>query len=163
MAKKATPAVSRCGVILAVNISERKGQKKHDVGRCRLLRDFGIDGDAHAGTPTRQVSLLSQASVDKMTALGLKVGYGDFAENFTIARLIVHELPVGTLLKIGATAVLRITRIGKECHARCEIYRLVGDCIMPREGVFADVLTEGEVRVGDEVTVVDAASDTERA
>jgi len=75
----------------------------------------------------------------------------------------VHELPVGTLLKIGATAVLRITRIGKECHARCEIYRLVGDCIMPREGVFADVLTEGEVRVGDEVTVVDAASDTERA
>jgi len=157
-----TKAAGR-GVILAVNISDRKGQKKHDVGKCLLLRDFGIAGDAHAGTPTRQVSLLSQGSVDTMTAMGLKVGYGDFAENFTVAGLTLHELPVGTLLKIGATALLRITRIGKECHARCEIYRLVGDCIMPREGVFAEVLAEGEVRTGDEVRIVDAAPDAERA
>ncbi len=162
MATKTTATGIGRGVILSVNISDKKGQKKHDVGQCRLLRDFCIDGDAHAGTPTRQVSLLSKASVDKMTALGLTVGYGDFAENFTIAGLTVHELPIGTLLKVGATAVLRITRIGKECHARCEIYRLVWDCIMPREGVFAEVLAEGEVRTGDEVTIL-AADDAERA
>ncbi len=162
METKTTAASIGHGVILAVNISDKKGRKKHDVGQCRLLRDFGIAGDAHAGTPSRQVSLLSQSSVDKMTALGLKVGYGDFAENFTIAGLIVHKLPVGTLLKVGATAVLRITKIGKECHAHCEIYRLAGDCIMPREGVFAEVLAEGEVRTGDGVTIL-AADDAERA
>jgi MOSC domain-containing protein YiiM len=142
------------GKIISVNVSEGKGEKKHNVGTCRLLKDKGLTGDAHAGFMHRQVSLLARESIDKIRAKGLDVKAGDFAENLTTEGIILHELPVGTSLKTTGGVLLRVTQIGKECHARCNIFQTVGDCVMPREGVFAEVLTEGDVSVGDELEVV---------
>jgi len=141
------------GRVLAVNISEEKGTKKTNVQSCDLLKDFGLKGDAHAGPWHRQISLLANESVERMKAKGLNVGYGDFAENITTEGIDLVSLPVGTYLRIGNSAVLRITQIGKECHQRCAIYYQAGDCVMPREGVFAEVVREGEVKVGDEIIV----------
>jgi MOSC domain-containing protein YiiM len=142
------------GKIISVNVSEGKGEKKHNVGTCRLLKDKGLTGDAHAGFMHRQVSLLARESIDKIRAKGLDVKAGDFAENLTTEGIILHELPVGTSLKTTGGVLLRVTQIGKECHARCNIFQTVGDCVMPREGIFAEVLTEGDVSVGDELEVI---------
>jgi len=142
------------GTILAVCISKDKGTRKTNVGRGELVVEHGLRGDAHAGPWHRQVSLLAQESVEKMRAKGLDVGPGDFAENLLIAGLPVPQLPVGTRLRVGAEALLEITQIGKKCHAGCAIYQLIGECIMPREGVFARVLRGGLVQVGDPVVVV---------
>ncbi len=142
------------GKIISVNISEAKGEKKQNVGTCHLLKDKGLAGDAHAGFMHRQVSLLARESVEKIRAKGLDVYYGDFAENLTTEGVILHELPVGTTLRTGRGVVLRVTQIGKECHTRCAIFQAVGDCVMPREGIFAEVLTDGEVSVGDEFEVL---------
>ncbi len=141
------------GKILSVNISERKGEKKYNITSCRLLKDTGLEHDAHAGMKTRQVSLLAEESVRKIREKGLDVQYGDFAENLTTEGITLHQLPIGTLLKIGETVMLRVTQIGKECHTRCNIFYQVGDCVMPREGIFAEVLTEGDVAVGDTIEV----------
>ena len=141
------------GKVLAVNISDEKGTKKTNVQKCSLLKDFGLKGDAHAGPWHRQVSLLANESIEKMRAMGLKVGYGDFAENITTEGVDLVHLAIGTEIRIGNSILLRVTQIGKECHERCAIYYQAGDCVMPREGIFAEVLNEGEVKVGDEITI----------
>lgn len=139
--------------------SDRKGVRKTDIGEGALKEGFGLEGDAHGGDWHRQVSLLSVSSIDKMRGRGLDVGYGDFAENLTIEGLDVWSLPVGARLEAGE-ALLEVTQIGKECHAGCAIFRQVGECIMPREGVFARVVRGGRVRRGDPVRVVgDAGRD----
>ena len=141
------------GKVLAVNTSEEKGTKKTNIQSCALLKDFGLEGDAHAGPWHRQVSLLANESVEKMKAMGLKVGYGDFAENVTTEGIDLVHLPIGTEIHIGDAVLLRVTQIGKECHERCAIYYQAGDCVMPKEGIFAEVLNEGEVKVGDEIII----------
>ncbi len=141
------------GKVLSVNISENKGTKKTNVHSCALLKDFGLKGDAHAGPWHRQVSLLANESIEKMRAKGLNVGYGDFAENITTKGVDLVHLPIGTEIRIGNSALLRVTQIGKECHTRCAIYYQAGDCVMPKEGIFAEVVNEGEVKVGDKIII----------
>ena len=141
--------------IIAVCKSEKKGTKKKDVGEGLLKADFGLVGDAHADCCThRQVSLLAVESIDKMRALGLDVNPGDFAENLTTEEIDLISLPIGTRLSVGEHIVLEVTQIGKECHTGCAIYRQVGKCIMPEEGVFAKVIRGGPVRVQDQIKVV---------
>jgi MOSC domain-containing protein YiiM len=141
------------GKVVAVNISEKKGTRKKNIWSCAIMKDFGLKDDAHGGPWHRQVSLLANESIEKMKALGLKVGYGDFAENLTTEGVDLVHLPVGTSIQIGDAVTLRVTQIGKECHQRCAIYYQAGDCVMPREGIFAEVLTEGNVAVGDEIVI----------
>ena len=148
------------GKVVAVCVSESKGMKKRDVGRGLLVTDHGIEGDGHAGPGDRQVSLLSLESIGKMRAAGLDVGPGDFAENLAVEGLDLCSLPIGTRLLVGADAELEITKIGKVCHKRCAIYFQAGDCVMPREGIFAIVRKGGSVATGDAVEVV--ASGDER-
>ncbi len=145
----------RKGKVLAVNISEKKGTRKTNVRSCRVLKDFGLKDDAHGGPWHRQVSLLANESIQKMRAMGLDVGYGDFAENITTEGVDLVHLPIGTIIRIGKQVILRVTQIGKECHERCAIYYQAGDCVMPREGIFAEVLKDGEAKVGDEILIED--------
>lgn len=141
--------------VIAVCKSEKKGTRKKDVGEGLLRADFGLVGDAHADYCThRQVSLLAIESIDKMRALGLKVKPGDFAENLTTEEIDLVSLPVGTRISVGAQIVLEVTQIGKECHNKCAIYRKVGRCVMPEEGVFAKVIEGGHVSAGDQIKVV---------
>lgn len=139
--------------VLAVCISEKKGTVKHPVDEIRLKKEHGIIGDAHAGNWHRQVSLLSDESVAKMREKFPDIPVGAFAENILTEGLVLYELPVGTKLKVGET-LLEVTQIGKECHADCAIRQQVGDCVMPREGIFAIVLEEGAVKAGDEIEVL---------
>ena len=139
--------------IIAVCTSLEKGEKKTNAGKGLLLKGQGLENDAHAGFAHRQVSLLAEESIAKMTTKGLDVKAGDFAENLTTRGIDLVKLPLGTRLKVGKNAVLRVTQIGKECHTRCAIYQQAGDCIMPREGIFAEVLLDGEVNNGDTITV----------
>ena len=139
------------GKVVAVCISSSKGERKTPVAAVELREEHGIVGDAHAGPWHRQVSLLARESIDKMRALGLDVTTGDFAENLTTEGVDLLALPIGTRLSVGA-AELEVTQIGKECHTRCAIYHQAGDCVMPKEGIFARVLRGGIVRPGDEVT-----------
>jgi MOSC domain-containing protein YiiM len=141
------------GRVLAVNISDEKGTKKTNVQSCALLKDFGLKGDAHAGPWHRQVSLLANESIEKMRAKGLNVGFGDFAENITTEGIDLVHLPIGTEIHFGNSVIMRVTQIGKECHERCAIYYQAGDCVMPKEGIFAEVVREGEVKVGDEIVI----------
>ncbi|MFA4915131.1 MAG: MOSC domain-containing protein [Syntrophales bacterium] len=142
------------GKILSVNISKEKCEKKKNIGTCQFVRDMGIANDAHAGPGIRQISFLSRDSIEKIRAKGLDVGYGDFAENITTEGIVLHLLPVGTKLKISGKVLVKVTQIGKECHERCNIFRQVGDCVMPREGIFVEVLTGGEVKIGDSIEVL---------
>ncbi len=139
--------------VIAVCTSEKKGERKVPVARVLFKKDHGLADDAHAGPWHRQVSLLAMESIDKMTALGLKVGPGDFAENLTTVGIELPGLPIGSRLAVGS-ALLEITQIGKECHQRCAIYYQAGDCVMPKEGVFARVIQEGEARAGDAIRLV---------
>ncbi len=141
------------GKILGVNISQGKGTKKRNARRCELLKDYGLKGDAHGGQWHRQVSLLANESIEKMRQKGLKAAYGDFAENITTEGIDLMSLPIATTLRIGREAILRMTQKGKECHDRCAIYYQMGDCVMPREGVFAEVLHSGQIAVGDSIEV----------
>jgi MOSC domain-containing protein YiiM len=145
------------GQIVAISVSQSKGIKKSNVPECKLLEDQGLDGDAHAGHWHRQVSLLAMESINKIRGKGLDVSPGDFAENITTSGLKIWELPVGTRLAAGNEALLEVTQIGKECHDRCAIYHQVGDCVMPREGVFTRVLRGGYVRPGDKIRVLPQA------
>ena len=148
---------AQSAVIKAVCISEKKGQQKHPVACIRLRPGHGIDGDAHAGNWHRQVSLLSQESVDRLQEkISIPLLPGAFAENILCEGIELNKLPVGTRLCVG-TALCEVTQIGKECHADCAIRRQAGDCVMPREGIFAIVLTEGEAKAGDLVTVAEKA------
>ena len=140
--------------IVAVCTSKAKGERKKDVGQGTLEEGFGLTGDAHGGDWHRQVSLLAMESIEKMRAAGLDVGPGDFAENLTTQGVDLYSLPIGTKLRVGDGALLEITQIGKECHDRCAIYHQAGDCVMPREGVFATVVKGGDVKSGDPVVVL---------
>lgn len=140
--------------IVAVCISKAKGERKTDVGHAELKEGFGLVGDAHGGDWHRQVSLLAIESIDKMRALGLDVGPGDFAENLTTQGVNLYSLPVGTRLRVGDSVLLEMTQIGKECHDRCAIYHQAGDCVMPREGVFATVIHGGTVKTGDSLEIL---------
>jgi MOSC domain-containing protein YiiM len=139
--------------VLAVCISENKGERKKPVEAVELRENHGIVGDAHAGDWHRQVSLLAQESIDKMRALGLDVNAGDFAENLTTCGIDLVSLPVGTRLQVGET-LLEVTQIGKECHTRCAIFYQAGDCVMPKEGIFVKVITGGVIRPGDGIEIV---------
>ena len=139
--------------ITSINISPKKGTFKQPVNQAELRVDYGIVGDAHAGNWHRQISLLAQESIDKMTALGLNdLVPGKFAENITTQGIELFTLPIGTRLRLGECLV-EVTQIGKECHQHCEIFKKVGQCIMPHEGIFVKVLTPGVVRVGDAIEV----------
>jgi len=140
------------GRIVAVCTSKNKGERKTNIGAANLLPGLGLEGDAHAGFAHRQVSLLALESIEKMRQMGLTVGPGDFAENITTTGLDLPALPIGTRLRIGET-VLEVSQIGKECHTRCAIYHQAGDCVMPKEGIFAIVLHGGPVSVGDKIEV----------
>ena len=139
------------GQIRAISISTKKGMKKTNVPEAELKVDFGIVGDAHAGNWHRQISLLAIESIDKMVAMGAKVYPGDFAENITTDGIELPKLPIGSMLKIGGGIELEVTQIGKECHSRCEIFKQIGDCIMPREGIFAKVIKAGTIKNGDSI------------
>ncbi len=142
------------GEVLAVCTSLNKGERKKDVKSASLIENFGFRGDAHGGDWHRQVSLLAIESIDKMRAAGLDVGPGDFAENLTTRGLDLCHLPVGTRFRVGQNALLELTQIGKICHERCAIYYQAGDCVMPKEGIFAKVLKGGEVSTGDVIEIV---------
>jgi MOSC domain-containing protein YiiM len=138
--------------VISVNVADQKGVPKVPQEQIDLVREHGVAGDGHAGPWHRQVSLLALESVEKMRAKGLDVHPGDFGENVTTEGVIVYELPVGTRLRAGGT-LLEVTQIGKVCHDRCAIYYRAGDCVMPREGIFARVLEGGALRPGDVITV----------
>ena len=142
------------GRIKAISVSEQKGTRKVNVPEAQLRADFGIVGDAHAGKWHRQVSLLGVESIDKMVARGARVSPGDFAENITTEGIDLLDLSVGSKLKLGESAELEITQFGKECHDKCEIFEQVGDCIMPREGIFAKVTKAGQISAGDVIEVM---------
>ena len=141
--------------VVAINISEKKKTPKKSISEGKLIKDFGFEGDAHAGKWHRQVSLLAKESIEK--AQGMRTDglcHGMFAENITTEGIELYTLPVGTKLKIGNEAVIEVTQIGKECHDGCAIRELVGQCIMPREGIFGIVLEGGTVKENDEITVL---------
>lgn len=142
------------GRVIAVNISEKKGQIKKPVEKINLVKDFGLEGDAHGGKWHRQVSLLARESIEKMQALGIEgLCTGKFAENITTEGIALHTKGVGTSIKVGE-AVLEISQIGKECHYGCEIFKKIGKCIMPTEGIFAKVVEGGTVKAGDGIEVL---------
>lgn len=139
--------------IVSIAISRRKGTRKMPVAETRLIEDYGLEGDAHAGKWHRQVSFLAAESIAGARASGLEVTFGDFAENIATTGVDWKNLPLGTRVRLGPTARVEITQIGKECHKKCAIYYQAGDCIMPREGVFARVLEGGKIRSGDAVAI----------
>ncbi|WKY48647.1 MOSC domain-containing protein [Eubacteriaceae bacterium ES3] len=142
------------GKVIAINISEKKGEMKKPIDEGVFVVNHGIEGDAHAGDWHRQVSLLAQESIDKMIALGADgLVPGNFAENITTEGICLYELPVGTKLKIGQT-LQEVTQIGKKCHSGCEISKKVGDCVMPREGIFTVVLEGGIIKPGDTIEIL---------
>jgi MOSC domain-containing protein YiiM len=140
--------------VISVNISRKKGTRKVPAASLTLIENFGAKGDAHASSLWhRQVSLLAIESIEKVRAGGLAINEGDFAENITTEGIDLSSLPIGTRLEIGQV-LLEVTQIGKKCHTKCEIQSAVGDCIMPKEGIFAKVLKGGEVKKGDPITVL---------
>lgn len=153
------PVEGDTGTVVSVNTSPKKGMRKApvDSGVIKLVADFGVADDAHAGDWHRQVSFLAEESIQVARDHGLDVGYGDFAENVTTKGINVKEMPLGTRLRVG-TATVEVSQIGKVCHTRCAIYYLAGDCIFPREGIFGWVVEPGEVKVGDEVRILKLGS-----
>ena len=141
--------------IVSIAVSKKKGTPKTPVEEAFLSRDHGLEGDAHAGPWHRQVSLLASESIEQANAQGLDVGFGDFAENIATVGVDWKTLPIGTRARLGEQVMIEITQIGKECHNRCAIYYKTGDCIMPREGVFARVLAEGRIKCGDAVKIIE--------
>ena len=143
------------GRVIAICISKNKGTAKTEVPAATLKPDYGIEGDAHAGNWHRQVSLIALEKIEEFRKRGADVDFGAFGENIIVEGFDLSSLPVGTRFKIG-DALLELTQIGKECHTHCAIYHQVGDCIMPREGVFTKVIEGGIVRAGDSIEVIDA-------
>ena len=139
------------GLVIAVCISKEKGTIKSDVGKATILDGYGLEHDAHGGAWHRQVSLLSEESIRKMADKGLEVFPGIFAENITVRGIDLPKLPVGAWLWLGGEAILEVTQIGKDCHTGCAVFQQVGQCIMPKEGIFAKVIRGGEVKRGDVV------------
>jgi len=142
--------------VVSVCVSDEKNQRKKPVESVELRKNHGIIGDAHAGDWHRQVSLLATESIAKMRNLGLDVSCGDFGENITTSGIDLPSLPIGTRLLVGKS-LLEVTQIGKECHTRCAIYHQAGDCIMPKEGVFAKVIAGGMVVSGSEIILINSS------
>ena len=140
--------------IVSLALSKKKGTRKTQVDEVELIKDHGIKNDAHAGPWHRQVSFLSSENIEKAQKNGLDVTFGDFAENISTVGIDWKSVPVGTTVRLGEKAVVEITQIGKVCHKKCAIYYAAGDCIMPREGVFAKVLRGGKIMRGDTVEFV---------
>ena len=140
--------------IASVAVSRKKGTRKTCVEQALLLANHGIEDDAHAGPWHRQVSFLAGESIREAHDRGLNVSFGDFAENIATEGIDWREVPVGARIRLGDTAVVEITQIGKECHKKCSIYYQAGDCIMPREGIFARVLRGGMIRCGDRIVLL---------
>lgn len=141
--------------VKAVCLSEEKGTTKKIIDKGLLIENYGLKGDAHAGKWHRQLSLLDESSIDKMRAHDYDLNYGDFAENITTEGLEnLFELPVGQKLRINENIILEITQIGKKCHHDCEIMQKIGDCVMPREGIFARVIKGGVIKAGDEIELI---------
>lgn len=137
--------------IVSIAKSKKKGTRKTITESVRLIEDFGIEGDAHAGDWHRQVSFLAAESINKSKEEGLDVTFGDFAENIASTGIDWKSMPIGAQFKLGRTAIVEVTQIGKECVKKCAIYYQAGDCIMPREGIFAKVLEGGTIRKGDPI------------
>ncbi|WP_252226770.1 MULTISPECIES: MOSC domain-containing protein [unclassified Clostridium] len=140
------------GKIMAICISEKRGTQKKRIEKANLVKDFGIENDAHAGKWHRQVSLLSYEKIEDFKAKGAEVNDGAFGENVIVQGFNLKDLPIGSLLTCG-NIKLEITQIGKECHAHCEIYKKMGECIMPTNGVFAKVIEGGQMKIGDEIEI----------
>ncbi|MCL2880585.1 MAG: MOSC domain-containing protein [Treponema sp.] len=140
------------GIIKAVCMSAAKGTAKQDLGQAELVIEHGLRGDAHAGSGHRQVSLLSLEKIEAFRASGAHVDFGAFGENIVVSGIDFALCPLGTKIRSG-DVLLELTQKGKECHNHCAIYKSMGDCIMPREGVFARVLAGGIIRNGDEIHV----------
>lgn len=143
--------------IVSIAVSKKKGTRKTQVKEAVLMENHGLEGDAHAGDWHRQISFLSSENIEKARADGLDVTFGDFAENIATKGVDWKRIPVGTIVRIGEIAVAEITQIGKECHNKCAIYYQAGDCIMPKEGVFARVLQGGRILCGDEIRIEEPA------
>lgn len=140
------------GHIVSIAVSRHKGTRKVPVTSSKVIEGHGLEGDAHAGPWHRQVSFLASESISKAKEMGLEVGFGDFAENIATEGIDWAKVPLGSKIKIGEVE-MELTQIGKDCHRKCAIFYLAGDCIMPREGVFARVLRGGSIKVGDPVEV----------
>ena len=141
------------GKVLAVCISEKKGTQKKNIQEASFIEDFGIEKDAHAGKWHRQVSLLSYDRIEEFRARGAEVADGAFGENLVVEGIDFKTLPVGTRFQCN-DVILELTQIGKECHQGCEIFQKMGDCIMPREGVFTKVIKGGSISVGDQLVIM---------
>ena len=141
--------------VVSVNISEKKGTVKHEVESIKLIEEYGIEGEAHAGKWHRQISLLAEESIDTMRVMGMRFENGAFAENINTVGIDLKKLPVGTRMLVGE-CVIRVTQIGKECHNDCEVKKITGKCVMPTEGIFAVVERGGTVRKGDKITIMEA-------
>lgn len=139
--------------IVSIAVSEKKGTRKVQVNETPVIADHGLKGDAHAGQWHRQVSFLASESITRVREQGFDVTFGDFAENIATEGIDWMTIPVGTRVRLGDDVLVEITQIGKECHSGCDIFRMVGDCIMPREGIFGRVVTGGTIRPGDRITV----------
>ncbi len=137
---------------MAVCISEKKGTQKKNIHEAVVIEDFGIEKDAHAGKWHRQVSLLSYEKIEEFKAKGAPLEDGAFGENLIVSGFDFKSLPIGTKFRCN-DVLLELTQIGKQCHSGCEIYKIMGDCIMPREGVFTRVLHGGIIREGDELVI----------
>ena len=142
------------GVIKGICISEKRGTAKHEIEEAILVKDWGIQGDAHAGHWHRQVSLLSYEKIEEFRKKGADIELGAFGENLIVSGYDFRNLMVGTRFQCGE-AVLEMTQIGKECHSHCEIYKRMGECIMPREGVFAIVLQGGTIQKGNNLEIIE--------
>jgi len=145
------------GVLVSINISKSKGEVKRPVGSI-LVTENGLEGDAHSGDWHRQVSLLSEDSIDKMRGEGVEINYGDFAENLTVKSIDLLRMQIGAKIQIGDRVVLEVTQIGKECHQGCAIRKQIGDCVMPREGIFTKVVHAGSIKLGDRVIEMELRS-----
>ncbi len=142
------------GRVAALSVSRKKGIPKSNVPSVKLIPEHGIEGDAHAGNWHRQVSFLAMESIQKMRDKGLaRLRPGAFAENITTEFITLPELQPGTKISIGKDSILEVTQIGKECHSKCAIFHMIGDCVMPKEGIFAVVLKGGDIYVGDSVII----------
>lgn len=144
------------GKVMAVCISEKRGTRKKNITECEMLEDYGLKDDAHAGKWHRQVSLLSYEKIEDFKTRGADVDQGDFGENIIVSGIDLVKLPVGTILTCQ-DVVLEVTQIGKECHTHCEIYKRMGECIMPTQGIFAKVIRGGKIAIGDEINVREEA------
>ncbi|WP_122640751.1 MOSC domain-containing protein [Romboutsia sp. Marseille-P6047] len=141
------------GEILAICISEKKGTLKNEINEANFIEDFGIENDAHAGKWHRQVSLLGFEKIDAFRKKGANVDFGAFGENLVVEGIELEKLPIGQKIQIGEV-LLEVTQIGKKCHDKCQIYYQVGECIMPRNGIFTKILSGGRVKVGDKCELV---------